>query len=727
VGSRALYALLALIVVSGVLAGQSAAEGLSGYLEANYSKTDSESVDSAGQSTQTKSNSFTQRYSITLDKKIYPNLGLLAGGFFEKQDTTLAAAGAEIDSTSTKIRPFVSLNLRTPLYHAEAAYNRNEEKLKTAGLSPVTTTLETYTSTLQWRPDGFPDVKLEYFRTNNFDKDRRFLDTTDDRFGITTEYRPVDAVYLRYQGFIDEKNDRLNNTTVNEVNHNGKASYSDWWWHRRISVNSDYIFTRDETRTSAGGGGEVSFRVLPFAGLSAITDTPDSVVLDSNPLLVDGNLTAGAGINLGLPSAGGDARPRNIGLDFATETEINTLLVSVDRDVTQVADSFSWRIYTSSDNLNWVFRQTVFPAVFSSFFARFEIRFTKVTARYVKVVVAPLSPATPFAIGFPTILVTELQAETRKPASEVTGKLTATTHLYNLNIRTRILETPSLFHEFSYFLRKIDPSTSPTVYTVSNGLALQHQFSRVFSGRARVAREDGQEKDGTRSAYLYTAAVTAVPLETLHHSLVFSGIDETVAGRTKTTNSLYLYNLAKLYEGIDVSLGGGVSFGKNEAGQKTDQVQVNASATLVPNQSVMVNLIYTDTSTKTTGEDIPERTDATQAWEADVSFTPVRTVYLFGSYRVENREQAGVRDTRTIKNYSANWSPFPDGTLHLNFYYNETLRPESDERERSIIPSLRWNITGRSYLDLSYQSLKTASMVLATDVRVFSGTLRVGF
>jgi hypothetical protein len=714
------------ILVSGFLARQSHAEGLSGYLEGNYSNTDEESVDAAGQTTRTRTNSFSQRYSLTLEKKIYPNLGVLAGGFFEKQDSTIEFGNVDTDSTITKIRPFASINLKTPLYFAEAAYHRNEEKQKSSAAAPVTTVRETYSSTLQWRPDGFPDVKFEYFRTNSFDKDRRFLDTTEDRFGITTQYRPVNALYLRYHGTIDEREDRVNATTVDEVTHDGKVIYSDRFWQRRISVNSDYSIVRQETETATAGAGEVGFRLFPIAGISTISDTPATVALDSNPFLIDGNITAGAGINIGLPPPGGDARARNLGLDFFTVTEVNTLLVYVDQDVTQVADSFSWRIYTSADNLNWALRQTVAPAAFSSFFGRFEIRFANVTARYVKVVVSPLSPTTPFASGFPTILVTELQAETRRPAAEVAGKLTRTTHLYNLDVRTRILEVPSLVYEFSYLLRKTD--TPPSIYTFSNGLAFQHQFTKVFTGRARVAREDGQEKDGARSAYIYTAAVAAVPLDTLRHSLVFSGNDETVAGKSNSTRSFFLYNNARLYEGIDVDLGGGVSFSKNDTGQKTDQTQVNASATLVPHTVLTINMIYTGTAMTASGGEITgERKDSMQAWETGVSLIPVRAVYLFGSYRIENREQGGLKETRSIKNYVVNWAPFPDGTLHLNFSYNETIRSENDARERIIVPSLRWNITARSHLDLSYQSVRSESVALSTDIKVFSGSIRIGF
>ncbi|MBI5576038.1 MAG: hypothetical protein HY896_06700 [Deltaproteobacteria bacterium] len=727
--SRALLVFLSLMAVSGLIAGTCSAEGLSGYLEAGINRTDTTNVDAAGQSARTSADSFTQKYSITLDRKIYPNLGLLAGGLFEKQDSAFESGGVETDSTSTRIRPFVGLNFRTPLYSADAGYNRSEEKRKTSGLAPFATVRETWSSAFQWKPDGFPDVKLEYFRTDNFDKERRVTDTTDSRFGVTSQYRPVTPLFLRYQLSVGDREDRLTDTTVEDVNHTGKIVYSDRLWQRRVSVNSDYSFVRDEVRTAVGGGGEVGFRIFFATGLSGISNTPENVRLETNTLLTNGDLVASAGIDLGLPSAGEDANQRNMGLDFGADTEVNTMLVTVvagGQDAAEVADSFSWRIYTSSNNQDWVLRQTVSPATFNAFLQRFEIRFLNVTARFIKVVVSPLSLATPNATRFPDILVTELQAEVRRPASEITGKTVSTSHLYNLDIRTRILDSPSLYHEFSYFLRKAEPS--PSIYTVSNGLAYQQQYSRVFSGRARISREDGKERAGTRVAYLYTASVAAVPYDTLRHSLVFSGSDETTAGSNSTANSLYLYNSARLYEGIDANLGGGASRSISGTGRRTDQTQVNASATLVPHPVAVFNLGFTDSSAKTKGgETIGERKDITRSWEANAGLTPVRTIYLFGSYRIEHRDEGGEKSDRRIRNYTANWAPFPDGTLHLNFFYNETVRPEDNSRERSVIPSLRWNISSRSYLDISYQDLKTVGPALSTATKSYGGTFHVGF
>jgi len=118
-----------------------------------------------------------------------------------------------------------------------------------------------------------------------------------------------------------------------------------------------------------------------------------------------------------------------------------------------------------------------------------------------------------------------------------------------------------------------------------------------------------------------------------------------------------------------------------------------------------------------------ETTNYTRTGEADLSITPVQNVYLFGSYRIEN---STTSPSRNILNYSLNWSPFPDGTLHLTFYYTETIRSDNTE-ERSIIPSLRWYFTPRSYLDLSYENLKVETPALTTLSNIYSGTVRITF
>ena len=723
-----LLALAALIAVSLFLSTESLAEGLSGYLEYEYTRSDTDLTDAAGESTQTKTDSFRQLYNLRLDRKFYPNLNFLASGIFQKRDDSIDVEGMKRDTTTTNIKPYVGLNLRTPLYFAEAAYGRNEERVRISGSSSLSTVREGIISTLYWKPDRFPDLKIQFSRDHQFDKERRIVDTVTDLYRATSNYRPVDTLLLRYEGTIRDTELRLSDTATKETVHNGRVNYyNNTWWRRRITFGVDYNITKQDVETSTTGAAEVGVRLFPFAGLSASSDTPGSVVLALNPALIDGNPEAGAGVNLGLPPPGGDAKLRNMGMDFLVATEINTLYVLVDQDVAQVADAFSWRIYTSDDDPSdgiqiWIPGQTVSPAIYSPTFNRFEIRFANVTARYVKVVTAPLSPTIPFASAYPTIFVTEIQPEIRIPASKAVGTISSTFQTGNLDFRAVLLEAFNLTYEFNYLFTKRD--SGDLFYTVSNGLSFFRQFNKVFSGNGRVAFENGEDQSGSREALVYSASVTAVPFQTLSQSITFSGKEESIAGERTTSNSLLIYNIAKLYEGIDANLSGGISFQEADTGRKNTTTQFNVGATFVPNRKVNLTLLYDGTTTVYSGGGlIGEITTYTRSGEADLSITPVQAVHLFGSYRIEKSTES---INRNILNYSLSWSPFPDGTLYLNFSYNETIRTDAT-KERSMVPNLRWYVTPRSYLNLSYQNLKAETPALTTVSNIYSGTVRISF
>ena len=710
-----------LLAVCALPSAEAVAEGISGYVEYDYSRNETDLTAAGGGTVETRSSTFAQLYNLTLEKQVFPNLNVLASGTFQRRDNAFEVEGATNDTTTTTRRPYLNVNLRTPLYYAEVAASRNEEKVDTSNLT-ITTVRDAVVSTLYWKPDRYPDLKLQYLWDHLYDKEGLTVDTVGKAFQATSNYYPIESLWLYYQGTLRETDLRMSDTTAKETINNGRVNYTGNWWQRRIAVGLDYNVTDQRIDTTTSGAGEVGVRVFPFAGLSALSDTPENVVLVSNPALIDGNLTASTGINLGLPPPGGDSRLRNMGFDFLAATELNTLYVWVDRDISQVAGAFSWRIYTSDDNQNWVFRQLVSPAVYSPTFNRFEIRFGNVTARYVKAVTAPLLPTVPFATAYPTIFVTELQGEIRRPAAEVAGTVTSTSQNGTADLRALLLPSVNLTYELTYVFT--DRSPGEMQYTVSNGLSFFRQFDKVFSGRGRVAYENGEEQAGYREAVLYSASLTAVPFPTLYSSFLFNGQDQTVAGRRNTNNSVFLYTTAKFYEGIDGNLNAGIGFQEDDEGHRNRNTQLNAAATFVPNQKVNLTLLYNGTANTASGGNLSDNAATyTRALEGDLSVTPIQALYLFGSYRVE---WSSTLERRTILNYNINWAPFPDGALHLTFYYNETIRSD-DFKERSIVPAVRWYFTRRSYLNLSYQNLKTESDALTTSSNIYSGTVRFTF
>ena len=726
---HALYSLPIIILLFASLPDRGSAQGLlqgiSGSLDLNYSLFSSKTTDASGVTTKTETNAYNPRFTLSINTNIFPNIRLNAGGVFEKNVSIFKSDGEDTTSTITKVRPYFFLTFKDPLYAAGIGYSRNEETDKTEGHPGVTLINENYIGNLGWKPEGFPSIDSQFLRTNTFDEKHLFQDTTKDLVSITSKY-DYKGLGLRYQAtYIDTKN-KLNNLEIEDLTQNGWVTYSNSFFNRRVSLNTSYNIVHNEVKTtSTQSTGEVNFQISPFAGLSEMSDTPAMVTLAPNSALIDGNLTASSGINIGLPPLGGDFRRRNIGLDLLNPTEVNNLLIWVDRELpADIANSFSWDVYASSDNLNWTFLVTVFSAPFGPFQNHFEIKFANVTTRYIKVVTQPLSAAVPGAAGFPNIFITEIQGFLQKTVAEVSGiKTTRTSHIYNLDVKTRILDIPTLFYDLNYFYTKADPE-GQLRYTVSNGFSVNHRFSRILSGSARVAREDGSEEKERRSANVYNASLEATPLKTLTNRFVFSGRDEKIGGKPNNNKSFFLYNIAELYKGLEVNLNGGLDFSERETGEKANSTTVNFLASIIPYQTLTLTLDYSYTKTDQTGGGMPDSSATTQRGDLTVSYNPLRTLFLVA--RIEVISEAD-KDTITTQNYGLNWSPFPDGNLQFRFFYNENLTSGEGGKERIIGPGLRWNITRRSFLDLSYQKIESQSGSQKTDSNLFSANLKIFF
>jgi len=712
------------ILLALVLFEQQAAARISGYTDLLYSHARERTGDTGGGGSESRGDSFTQRYSLTLDQRLYPNFRVLAGGLFDKTSSKAETGEQDTDTTITRLKPYVILNFGTRLFSVDGGFDRNEIETKSSAARTVSLINENYYTTVGWKPAGLPTALLQYFRTNTFDKDRLVRDTTTDRFQLNLDYRSLKDLSLKYTGSSAVTMDHLQDVEQKDLSQTGRVSYNSQYWEHRISLSSDYNVVSVTTQVLGNGTGDVNFPISPLAGLSAVTDTPLDVALVPNPGLLDGNFTAGTGINLGLPPAGGDARPRNMGVDFGSDLRVNMLRVWVDQDLRpEISGAFSWDVYTSSDNKTWVLRQTIFPAVFGPFETRFEIRFAEVTARYLKVVTKPLGPTVPFARDYPSIQVTEIQAILTKPASGVQGRTTQTSHRYNLNTRVRLLDSRAFYYEFSYLLMK--NSTSPSKYSLSNGLSCSDQFGKIFSGSARFAREDSHQAAGDRVAYSYMASMTAVPLDSLRHSFVYSGRQETVEGHGTLNNSFSLSNVAQVYPGVDASLALGVSFDTAATDEKTVSNQVTAGMTLIPHSTMNISMAFSDTRRKSSGGDLTtEISNETRTSVVSIAYTPVPTLYLFAS--LSTQAVTGSPGTTTL-NYSASWSPFRDGTLHCSFNYNEILDITGNQRQRMIVPNIRWNVSRASYLELTYEDLRNDTPSLKTRNESTTGRLHLSF
>lgn len=669
----------------------------------------------------TGTTSYLPALTLNMNALVYPSLRLNAGGVFELNVVSTSINRINSDSTVTNSRPFFLLQSTNPVLSPAIGYFRREVTSRTASqdLKLVNDERSAY---LGWKPAGGPQSDFQFVRTHTFDGEQAFQNVFKDYGSLASLYR-YRSLSLSYRGAYLDTDDRIARLETRQVSHALHGDYSRSFFNRRLLWNAAYTVNRLKLETAAqGAGGEVALPVTPFAGLSSISDTPVTAKLSSNPPLVDANLTAGAGINLGLPAKPADAQPRNIGLDLLTTTEVNRFLIWVDRELpTGIANAFSWEIYSSPDNVIWRREATVSAAPFGPFENRFQIDFPTINARYVKAVTRPLSAVAPEASRYPDILVTELQAFLRKSAADAGGRLTRNTDLLNTDVRLKILDAPSLYYE-GFFLSNGTGGSSPRTDTLSNGLSVNHTIG-IVSAVARWSREQGTQPRGHRVATLTSATLTVDPIPAFRSSFLYSGQDEEVAGLPNNRRGWFVQNAAQPYRGVDVLFGFGRASTTRETGEISHDRLVNASATIVPRPRLSLTFSYDQTKTEHSGTFVGNPQSLQRRAYASVAVDPIPTLHVVVGGEVIT---ATGQTTRKTLDVSASWAPFPDGTLQFVFASNEARRALEFGRDRSTLGAVRWNLSRQSYVDVSYQrtrselvNLKTESKILSARVRLF--------
>lgn len=740
-------------IVYGFLPGTAMADLISGNAEWSYSLLDTRQTKGAAAGTETKTDSFNQKYNIALAMNPYPHLRFTAGSLFELDRNSSEMDGFETTTSAATIFPYADLTLATPLYSTGVGYSRKQDTSK-GTLAPRTTTInEEYHAVFGWKPEGFPTTSVRLTRTNNFDADKLSSNSTTDYASLGLRYTPLKGLDLRYQATYNNTMDKINDVETSTLTNNGAASYSALFFKQRVSLYSSYNFTRQDSASviTFAGQGSISLITLlfPFSALSNYS-TPDLVTSGAtdqnapNSLLIDGDFAASAGINLGVVPFGGDPTKQwSMGVDFGTNnsTEVNTFLVWVDRELpAAIAGAFNWQIYVrNTENENWSPGPAVSGVTFGSSLnssgqvsSRFQITFANVTTRFIKVVVNTLDQGV--AIANPSfqnpgqINVTELQAAitsitTGTAGQEIKSSTSLTSHFYTLDVRTRILNSPSLFHSFSLLLSTAGTSGS-TRYTVSNSLNLSHRLSRIFTVGANAGFELAEAAATHNTAFAYNASVKATPLRGLSHTLLYSGRTESAGGGRTDSNSVFLYNSIQPYRGISFNLSGGLSESTSSTGGKTENIQFITGASVAPMKALSMNLSYSRNKTTTSGGVAPPSSTSTQTGSLSASYRAFPSLYLLASFGISGRENT---KTQYTQNYGLNWSPFSDGDLQFNFIYSESLSTSNDTKNTLISPSISWRITPRTLLDVSYPIIFTESTTQSSETTVLSATLRTSF
>jgi hypothetical protein len=589
----------------------------------------------------------------------------------------------------------------------------------------VTTVRDGWFATSGWKRPQLPNVRLSLFRTREHDRDQGTLDRRATGADLTATHQFRAPLRVSYRGSVSDQDDLVARTSVQSQAHTGNVRFDGAWFERRVSLNSEYsvAYRASDVRSTAGAG--IVLPLFPVQGLAARDDTPLQGTLPAEPMLTDEDTATGGSIDLGLPGPGEEDTPWSLGLELEPDTTANVLFVWIDRELRiEVASAFQWAVFTSDNGLDWTPRGSASSAPFDTFFKRFEVDVGQVTEPFVKLVVAPLTPGVPFAADHPDVLVTELQAAFKTPPDVVRLEQSETIHNLAASTRVRLLASRELYYEGSF--RGMRSNAKPERWGLSNGISYSQPLNEVYAVTARVALERESRTEKIRETRVYAATLSVTPAPRLRYSLSLSGNDTTANDLDSSdTVGVYLYALAGLYEGVDVQVGVGRSFEDTPAGDSRESTQVTASARLVPSPDWTFGLSYVDTTSEQLSAGAAASFDSfSRSAECNAAYTPVPTIYVQGSYRLEWRID---EDRDRIANFQLSWTPLPGGSVRLGLNYNETRRSELSEQQRVFGPNLRWNLNRRSYAQVTYQDVRDESSIRRSNDEILAATLRWGF
>jgi hypothetical protein len=711
-------------------AGPALGDGLGAYVEVDFIQSQQKTTDSSGRTTISDSITLPQRYRLYLDKQFAPTVQLNANGFYEWTPGWGTVDGLSSDVSANRWSVFASMVLGPPVLNVTPYYGRRQEWVDgtTAGVSSSSPTLinQYYGLFAGWNPFGLPLLSLRIGRTEDWDAARSFRDNRADEIIFTATYNDVENLLLQYGLRYLHNTNYINGVVSTDLNQAAQVVWTGSFFERTLSTSVNYQVALRNSTVGGSRNGTVTLQQFPVAGLSLVEtfpSTPSASTLAPNPALIDGNVTASAGVNIGFaPALAGDQNYRDLGVQFAnTSTEVTSLWLWVDRALpAEIWRTFAFTVWQSDDNATWI-PVSAGSAIFDTFQNRFEIPIASTRARYLKVVTKPLPPAVTVDRQFADILVTELQAYLVQAAGSVPYETSQLSGVFNGSLRWLILRDWNLAYGFALNASHLNDFV-PRDWSVLNTFSASRPIARSVSVSAQVERTDSAQTNRPHEAVnRWGVQLSWLPIPGIGTSLTYSGFYSTLSIGNVFSNGLMLTASFDPYQGVSLFGTAGYNWTRNERGEELNGANATVGLTLTPMQALTL------TGTWGLNTSLPSATgatlllaDRTTLLQASLTFTPVAALYFNAGV---TRSTGTSQGPQTLANFSAGFSPFAGGQLLIRFGWDEWLDSQSQSRNRIFGPSVRWNIRSGTYLNVSYTWNDTVQPLLLQQARTLFAQL----
>ena len=639
---------------------------------------------------------FTQIYNLDVIKELRPNLTLNGGGIFKDDYSQSEVDGDDSDRRTISMRPYVGLQLSTPIIKSALDYRTSE--LKESGYPGPPTTrryVDEYSGRLNWRPVELPEVDFFYTNTHGYNEPatpQGKRDKESDSYQLRSKY-DYQNYRFDYNHQTTESRDKVSNSETTANTDIGSVRYSDSFQGDRFTLNANTRLKRDKLEFRGDAD-----RLVPTSSTGRSFYNLD----DPSPLFNnDGDFDEPPPLaNVNLLQDG--APQLSFGLDFTIATEVDTIYVELLQDdplnnqaspseVDSIKNLYSWSVYVSDNQRNWTER-AITQNNFEVFENRFEISFVSARERYVKIAVTPL----------PTILVPGKEIRVSRLTSfrtlpPDTSTFTTTDWTTDLGLNWKMSERTTSNFNILYREERTDPFDGKRTLLSTNA-SLNHRFDSVFSGSTRLLRSHVTERgEADRTGHTFSASMGANYLDTFDQTLTYSFThNEDRDEGTDISNSLLLRNNLYLYDGWSMTFDSGYSWKDPADGENSNFSFVRVENSIIPNRWMNFTLY---------GEMSWDREDNAPTTRQETgrlvaSWVPTAALSLRADILIDH-ETGRSEGSSTVQQYSVNWSPFRDGTLQFSLLYAMTDDSEGQD-VWTVSPTARWQINKKTLLTLDY-------------------------
>jgi hypothetical protein len=660
---------------------------------ADMSYSQSKATSALGETT--SSWSLNQNYNLNLSKRLTRTITF-------SSNVSLSIRDSKGGERRESIFPFFTLNFSPPKlarrwYNLSFSYNVTQ-----TAPSEGVNIRSTFTSVSLNLPfERWPAISLNYNRsTTQDDLSPHILDTVGNTIGLRTSYgfeflgTEASASYS-FSG--DSTENKPGKTKSDSVRHFVGTGFSRSFWKERISTSANFGFRYSQSTTESLGAPQRFQTGFPAnQGVSSIFTGTSFDATDpsfTNNALIDGNISASAGIDI-------NAQSSNIVIGFDTAQELNEINLNITTALTKaIIDTllFGWELFTSDDGISWTSFGVQLPVYEEIPSRRFVFSFTERTARFFRLVNtnapntgSPIEVAEMEGLGF--ILATPSQSFTSTQTGDFGGFGISFAATKDLTIRY----SASYSHTHDDLS---DRDSTGVTQSVSLGYTVIPRYLSLSTSFATSSsKSTGSATGGNRS---YSLSFFSSPLPTLGGSLGLRR-SESLSGGDKISRSDALSAGVDigLYRGVDLTvrsnLSESTSFTDNS---KLQSITFLGDIRLQPWKpfSVLMGGLVSRNESESKGV---KSSSTTESLGGSFNLSLSQKFSISGSYRIlpdfsqsynvswrptrniNSSARVGFSEDSTNFGASLNWRPLR--RLSLNLGYNGTRSEETDAKSDSF-------------------------------------------